>query len=1037
MFVLTLLFILLVVFLVCWYAGWGLSRLCLPAPLASYQHLLALPIGFAYATWLGYIGVSTVLNARWSLLIVGATATALNLVAWRRTGPPHLRWQRSDAALLAVLVLTLLAGVWPLVSYGFFTSIGQGWDTEAYLPMAQHLIDFPVSQIDNAARNPMRSLVNSPPAIGLTLAHSLMQAYTMLLSGQDALATFAPLQAVLRTLGVLAAYVWLRATMGLQPRYALAASALLAAGPLLLWVGFFNFGMQYASLPLIPLALTLSVAAVSYAADDLRRAWPALLLAALALAALPVAYYPALSVVAPLAMALGAVLLLAAWQQRGWRGVGAQLGAASALLVITAVLAFPTVRDYFEGFSFRYSVPGQKIGPERFIVTTDILGLTAFRLPGGGNQPPNLLVWAGALLAGVLLLGLLVPTRPRDAALLERVRWAGVLAAVVGALAWQRYGKPFEYGYMKSAAYAGMVLWGAVAAGAQGWANRGATRARLALAGLVVPLTGAIWAQALVVGEHARGPAIFTRDMAAARELVPRLEPGSSVLISNDPSFIGPQSGLYTILFYGHDIWGHLTTAYQNYDYWPEGELPRYALLAAGEQPWPLDVGGREVWRSGAAALYAFDPAVQVLDGRMARYSDAPPANRNAPAELAIWRRSGAYREARPDAPLAVAFGGTLRFGSELTGNAGPRSIAITVVSLLPQTLSISGDGVNQRIALPAGQSTVALNDVAPQVALLTPEAPLAVVRVVAREQPTAASTPDIGAWVWQPVIAQQDQTLTLRMNAANPGNHALRLGFTLVENTFSQPRRPLDLLAALPPSGAWELAFVPRDGALEARLDGVAVPLLRADAAPAEDGDYVGLFTVYSGEQPISQSPLLTLAMRDGVLASVEVQPYTLEVAQVGVPAALPGTSTALMQQPVALDGTVLRLEQALLSSPTTTAGPPALRLMAGDRPTVQLYWQGGGALPQPLMVSVQVLAADDRKVAQWDGVLGGDWRPATGWQPGERVRQDVPLAIDQAAPAGEYRLVLVAYDPQTGAAQPFANQGALELGRFVLGAP
>src|SRR5262249_30207351 len=54
-----------------------------------------------------------------------------------------------------------------------------------------------------------------------------------------------------------------------------------------------------------------------------------------------------------------------------------------------------------------------------------------------------------------------------------RLRWLALVAAVVAYLAWLRFGRPYEYGYMKGGAYAGVVAWGL---GALGWQ---ALRARL------------------------------------------------------------------------------------------------------------------------------------------------------------------------------------------------------------------------------------------------------------------------------------------------------------------------------------------------------------------------------------------------------------------------------------------------------------------------------------------------------------------------------------------------------------------------------
>jgi hypothetical protein len=77
-----------------------------------------------------------------------------------------------------------------------------------------------------------------------------------------------------------------------------------------LWIGYFNFGMQMSAWCLLPLALTVGLAAVDHLAQRRTAAWRAALLAAIILASIPVAYYPALVVAVPLIAATGAARLL-------------------------------------------------------------------------------------------------------------------------------------------------------------------------------------------------------------------------------------------------------------------------------------------------------------------------------------------------------------------------------------------------------------------------------------------------------------------------------------------------------------------------------------------------------------------------------------------------------------------------------------------------------------------------------------------------------------------------------------------------------
>jgi hypothetical protein len=346
----------------CIYVGWGATALSLPSALRPFGALLTPLVGYAITLWAGYMGVSTALNLRWTLALLLALATALNLLAWRRgMRPDPLKVLRDHLPLLALLVVTLLVGVLPLLRYGYLTAIGQGWDTESYLPMAQHLRDYPLARIPDAPINPLRDLVRDPPRIGVTLGFSVFHGMTMLLSGQSALASFAPLLALLRALGILAIFVWLRATMGLERAAALLGAAGASAGALLLWVSYFNFGMQLAAWPLLALGLTLGIAAVEDLALPTKAEGPTrssilrsssgtrvhqlggALLAGVALAALPVAYYPALTIWVPIALGLGAARFVESFR-RGPdepRPLGLLVGALALGAIVLALAALP------------------------------------------------------------------------------------------------------------------------------------------------------------------------------------------------------------------------------------------------------------------------------------------------------------------------------------------------------------------------------------------------------------------------------------------------------------------------------------------------------------------------------------------------------------------------------------------------------------------------------------------------------------------------------------------------------------------------
>src|SRR5262245_31509985 len=80
----------------CAYAGWGACVLGLPASLRPFGGLLAPLVGYALVIWIGYLGVSTFLDLRWSLALLLAIATALNFIAWRRGARPQVAGWRSQ-----------------------------------------------------------------------------------------------------------------------------------------------------------------------------------------------------------------------------------------------------------------------------------------------------------------------------------------------------------------------------------------------------------------------------------------------------------------------------------------------------------------------------------------------------------------------------------------------------------------------------------------------------------------------------------------------------------------------------------------------------------------------------------------------------------------------------------------------------------------------------------------------------------------------------------------------------------------------------
>jgi len=92
-----------------------------------------------------------------------------------------------------------------------------------------------------------------------------------------------------------------------------------------------------------------------------------------------------------------------------------------------------------------------------------------------------------------------------------------------------------------------------------------------------------------------------------------------------------------------------------------------------------------------------------------------------------------------------------------------------------------------------------------------------------------------------------------------------------------------------------------------------------------------------------------------------------------------------------------------------------PAL-IQPGEALPVTLYWEALGEAERNYVRFVHVLDADDRIVAQHDGVPGDGNMPLTSWLAGETVQDDLKISIPPDTPKGPYRLAVGLYDPANG---------------------
>ena len=85
----------------------------------------------------------------------------------------------------------------------------------------------------------------------------------------------------------------------------------------------------------------------------------------------------------------------------------------------------------------------------------------------------------------------------------------------------------------------------------------------------------------------------------------------------------------------------------------------------------------------------------------------------------------------------------------------------------------------------------------------------------------------------WSAAAEQRGDIIQLRVQIANPGRHALRIGLTIVEDAFDRPEQLAQILAAAPLDDTWQISIDPVSGATEALVGTQPTPLLKVSTAP------------------------------------------------------------------------------------------------------------------------------------------------------------------------------------------------------------
>jgi hypothetical protein len=957
--------------------GWGITRLLLPATLQPWRAILAPLIGYALTVLTGYWVVRFFSGLGLALGLLLPICGVLNWLAWRRLGPPriltalHQHW---TALLIGFVGIAI--GIAPLLSYGYSAPIGEGWDIENYWPTARYLTRGPVSAIATAPPNPLRDLNASPPRIGLTLGFSIWQGSVDLLSSGEPLTSFGPLLAWLRALGGIGLYILLQSVFDLR-RWSATLGALLAVlNGLLLWVSFFNFGMQIAAWPLIPLVIILGLHAVQS-----MRFGEGLLVAAIAIAAVPITYYPALGPLGLMAAGIGAVRL---WQQHERRLV---LKQSIGLILLALVLAAPTIPDYFAGFNYRYSLPLTTLGLFRFVPLSDIVGLTLFRL----RDAPETLTPLTAIAACTmfLLAGYAVMAAP------QRSRWLGMVTGAALFLLTLRFVSVYHYGYLKAAAYLGWIVSALAVAGLQVLSERLSSQRQwlyyVVMAGTIMLIGGPItFTAGRVVADHWGKPGLFAGVLPALRDLRQVVPPGSTVFLSGDPRVQGVTSALAAYLLDHAAVYGSVRTGYATSTATTSTGIGEYVLLQRDEDPRLWGLTDPPIWRGGPYLLY------------------------RKPDTLLAYQPLDQLLTADQITTLTITAHQLAGHASLLDDERAERWLILQVATLKDSKLLIKEQTYN----VPAGRHWISIGPLTtPQtVTIRQPDPdPVLLQSAMLTAKPPAILGQLPHSIVLSATSNAQDLHITTTLVMLNPDSGPVVAAIELWDNQHGYLFGRYGL--------RMPLATVPREVAITIDLGsgtaiaqdstGATLPL-GIQSGGAKPGSYTARLWIGTDQRALL-TPVDLFAFtihRSGMITLDWVAQHPLMMTSIDRPLNVLDTRIG---EDMLLHGYDLSTEQ----------------IAAGDTIAIRLWWESLHNQLDERSIMLHLRNSADERIIDADGPPASGGRPTTQWRTGEVIIDDRRLTIPADLPPGRYWLVIGSY--RWPSLEPLVWSDTSETGRRI----
>jgi|GEM_PF-719029 len=132
-------------------------------------------------------------------------------------------------------------------------------------------------------------------------------------------------------------------------------------------------------------------------------------------------------------------------------------------------------------------------------------------------------------------------------------------------------------------------------------------------------------------------------------------------------------------------------------------------------------------------------------------------------------------------------------------------------------------------------------------------------------------------------------------------------------------------------------------------------------------------------------------------------------------------------------LDDKITLLRHSLNIRPAAGGEEPQIA-RSGDVIQISLFWQARGRVEEDFTISLQVLDEDGFLRAQVDRSPVGGFSPTSSWRVGEVIDDKYGLSLPDGLPAGQYRLVVAIYDPQTMERLPVLDEAGGPVGDHIL---